>query len=209
MTPPEPAVIARGVCFAYSGDDVLHDVSLELRPGEVTAIVGPNGSGKSTLIELLAGVIRPRAGAVDRRGDVALVVQRPAAPEALPVSAADVVAMGTWKRGRRMRRRDARSAVFDALDRVGMADLADRPLAALSGGQRQRVFIAQGLVRRPDVLLLDEPAAGLDRRSVERARLILSAEAGRGAAVACITHDEAEAAAADRMIRLDRGVRVA
>lgn len=203
-----PAVVARGVCFAYDGGDVLHDVSLELRRGEIAAVVGANGSGKSTLVEVLAGVRRPRRGVVAWQGDLALVVQRPAIADTLPLTARDVVSMGTWSRARRMRRPSARRAVAEALDRVGLAEHAHRPLSALSGGQRQRIFLAQGIVRRPDVLLLDEPAAGLDRESVEAARRILVEEAARGAAVACVTHDETDAATADRVIRLDRGVRV-
>ena len=200
------AVVARDVCFAYAGNDVLHDVSVELRFGEIAALAGPNGSGKSTLIEVIAGILRPRRGSVSCAGDVALVVQRPSAPDALPVTAREVVAIGTWKHGRRMPRRAARAAVDDALARVGMSELATRPLTALSGGQRQRVFLAQGIARRPDVLLLDEPAAGLDRASVARTRRILAEEAARGAAVACVSHDEDAVAAADRVIRLDRGL---
>lgn len=203
-----PTVAAIDVCFAYAGSDVLHDVSIDLRPGEVTAIAGANGSGKSTLVEVIAGVRSPRRGRVERRGDLALVVQRPDAPEALPVTAADVVAMGTWKRGVARRGRASRPAVEVALDRVGLADRAHRPLTELSGGQRQRVFLAQGIVRRPDIILLDEPAAGLDRASVARTHEILREEAARGAIVACITHDDDAIAAADRVIRLEGGVLV-
>lgn len=193
------------MCFGYSSDDVLHAVSVELRFGEVTAIAGPNGSGKSTLIELMAGVLAPRSGRISRTGDLALVVQRPDAPEALPLTARDVVAIGTWRRSRRMPRATARDSIDRALERVGMAELAARPLADLSGGQRQRLFLAQGIVGRPDILLLDEPAAGLDRESVARTRRILAEEAERGAAVVCVSHHDDAVAGADRVIRLDRG----
>jgi zinc/manganese transport system ATP-binding protein len=204
-----PSLVVTDVCFAYAGSDVVHDVSIDLRAGEMTAIAGPNGSGKSTLVEVIAGVLTPRQGSVERRGDLALVVQRPDAPEALPVTAADVVAMGTWKRGVALRGRASRVAVAEALDRVGLADRAHRPLTELSGGQRQRVFLAQGIVRRPDIILLDEPAAGLDRESVARTHQILREEAARGAIVACVTHDEDAIAAADRVIRLEGGVLIA
>lgn len=203
-----PALVARSVCFAYDGGDVLHDVSLELHGGEIAAIVGANGSGKSTLVEVLAGVRRLRRGAVTWRGDLALVVQRPAAPDTLPLTVHDVVSMGTWAGVRRTNRRAARRAVAESLERVGMADLATRPLSALSGGQRQRIFLAQGIVRRPDILLLDEPIAGLDGDSVQAVRRILAEEVARGVAVACVTHDDADIATADRVIRLDRGVRL-
>lgn len=202
---PIPAISARGVCFGYAASDVLRSVTLDLHPGEVVALAGHNGSGKSTLIELLAGLRAPRRGEIHRRGDLALVVQRPSVQDALPVTAADTVRMGTWKRGRRRSRAAARRAVDDALCRVGMAGHADRPLSELSGGQRQRVFLAQGIVRGPDVLLLDEAAAGLDAASGDRMRRIIREEAARGAAVCTVTHDAAAVSAADRVVRLERG----
>ncbi|GAA5124513.1 zinc ABC transporter ATP-binding protein AztA [Alloalcanivorax gelatiniphagus] len=194
---------ARDLHFAHDGRDVLHGVSIALRSGTVTAVAGPNGAGKSTLIELLAGVRTPRRGIVQHRGSVALVVQRPTAPDTLPVTVRDVVAMGTWSR--QHPRTPMPDAVDRALDRVGLEGLADRPLATLSGGQRQRALLAQGLVQRADVLLLDEPAAGLDSVSRERTRTVLAEEAARGAAVACVTHDDASIEQADRVVRLQDG----
>ncbi|PFG29625.1 zinc/manganese transport system ATP-binding protein [Paramicrobacterium agarici] len=205
MPSPPHAVLADSLCYAYEQTDVLRDVSLQVRRGEVVAITGANGSGKSTLVELLAGVLTPRQGIVTRSGDVALVVQRPRVSDALPLTVRDVVAMGTWARGRAHRTSDTRSAVADALDRVDLAELASRPFTALSGGQGQRALVAQGIVRRPEILLLDEPAAGLDEHSRERTRSILAEEAARGAAVACVTHDPESIAAADRVIRLENG----
>ncbi|MGW9113095.1 zinc ABC transporter ATP-binding protein AztA [Microbacterium sp. NPDC055683] len=207
MRSHRPAVLARSLCYAYDGSDVLHDVSVHLDRGAVAAVAGANGSGKSTLVELLAGVRRPRSGSVAREGDLALVVQRPEAPDALPLTVAEVVTMGTW--AGRMARRARRAAVADALSRVELSGLERRPFAELSGGQRQRALLAQGIVRRPAILLLDEPAAGLDARSRERTREILAEEAARGAAVACVTHDEVSIATADRVIRLESGRLVA
>lgn len=100
MSSSDHPVTAHGLCFAHDGHDVLHDVSLTLPRGTVTAIAGPNGAGKSTLVELVAGVRRPRCGSVVRRGSTALVVQRPAVPDTLPVTVLDVVTMGTWGRRR-------------------------------------------------------------------------------------------------------------
>jgi zinc/manganese transport system ATP-binding protein len=201
---PTPDVLtAHDLHFAHNGRDVLHGVSVALRSGTVTAVAGPNGAGKSTLVELLAGVRPPRRGVVTCRGSLALVVQRPAVPDTLPVTVHDVVAMGTWSRRRRIR--PAPDAVAGAIDRVGLAGLADRPLASLSGGQRQRALLAQGLVQRADVLLLDEPAAGLDSLSRDRTRAVLAEEAARGAAVACVTHDDTSIAQADVVVRLEDG----
>lgn len=198
-------ISATEVCFGYAGSDVLHDITVEIRCGEVVAIAGPNGSGKSTLLELLAGVLTPRRGEIVRNGDLALVAQRPNAPATLPLTARDVVTIGTWKRPSRLPRAPVKSAVEDALVRVGMMDHAFRPLASLSGGQRQRVFLAQGIVSAPDILLFDEPAAGLDELSTTRMHSILTEEATRGAAVICVTHDQASISAADRTIRLEHG----
>ncbi|MDN3311250.1 zinc ABC transporter ATP-binding protein AztA [Microbacterium oryzae] len=205
MSSHRPAILGRSLCYAYDAEDVLHDVTVHLAFGEVAAVAGPNGSGKSTLVEILAGVLRPRSGAVTRAGDVALVVQRPDAPPSLPVTVRDAVAMGTWAGGRRMPRARARTAVAEAIARVELTGYEDRPLSALSGGQRQRALLAQGIVRRPSILLLDEPAAGLDSRSRDRTRTILAEEARRGAAVACVTHDETSMAVADRVIRIEAG----
>lgn len=202
------AVVLEGVCYSYGGPDVLHDVSATFAPGEVTAVAGPNGSGKSTLVEVLSGVLRPRRGRIERAGDLALVVQRPHVPEHLPLTARDVVAMGTW-RNPRMGRRARSGAVDAALDRLGMSDRAATSLHALSGGQRQRVFLAQGIVANPDVLVLDEPSAGLDVDSVARTQVILAEEARRGAVVVCVTHDDDAIDRADRVVRLSAGAVVA
>lgn len=205
-------VEARGLCYAHDGHDVLHDVSVSLPAGTVTAIAGPNGAGKSTLVELVAGVRRPRRGVVHRQGTTALVVQRPSVPDTLPVTVLDVVRMGTWARGHGRPRPSARSRaaargrVHEVIERVGLGGLEQRRLSALSGGQRQRVLLAQGLVQQAEVLLLDEPAAGLDAASREAARRILAEEAAlRGVAVACVTHDEESIRAADRVVRLEDG----
>ncbi|WP_260406100.1 zinc ABC transporter ATP-binding protein AztA [Microbacterium sp. G2-8] len=204
LTPP---LRARGICFAYEGSDVLHDVDIDLDAGAITAIIGANGSGKSTLIEILAGVRRPREGHVERSGDVALVVQRVAVPDALPLTVRETVSMGTW--GRRRPRRETRRTVDAAIEQVGLTAFARRSIHALSGGQRQRALIAQGIARDADVMILDEPAAGLDTDSRERVRGILADEARRGRAVGWVTHDRDDIAHADRMVHLVDGRRVA
>lgn len=212
-----PALRAVGIHFAFDGAPVLNGIDIELESGSVTAIAGANGAGKSTLLEVMAGVRAPSRGSVERSGSVALVVQRIAAPDALPVTVREVVAMGTWGRRRASRaaglqrasRIEIRQRVAEALERVALAELAQRPFTALSGGQRQRVLLAQGIARRAQIFLLDEPASGLDSESRERTQTILADEAGRGAAVACVTHDDAAIAIADRTVRLECGVRVA
>jgi zinc/manganese transport system ATP-binding protein len=209
MSRARPAIRASRLGYAFGGNKVLEGVSVEVPWGAVTALTGPNGAGKSTLVELLAGVRRHHEGVIERAAEVALVVQRPAVPEALCLTVRDVVTMGTWGdprhgRGRRSARERARR-VSHAIDRVGMNGFDRRPFSALSGGQRQRVLLAQGLARSAAILVLDEPAAGLDAESQARARRILAEEADRGIAVLCVTHDPADIAAADQVIRLERG----
>ena len=209
MTPPR--LRASGICFAYDDIDVLHNVDAELRSGAITAIVGANGSGKSTLVEIMAGTRAPRSGTVERSGDIALVVQRAAIVETLPLSVRDVVTMGTWGREARGRaRNERRGAVDGALERVGIAGLAKRSIHEVSGGQRQRALIAQGLARitgRGGVLLLDEPGAGLDADSRDGIRTILTEEAARGHAIGWVTHDQEDVAWADEVIDLTRHCR--
>ena len=203
------AMRARGLCYAFGGNQVLDEVSVEVPWGAVTALVGSNGAGKSTLVELLAGVRRPRRGVIERDAEVALVVQRPAAPEALCVTVWDVVTMGTWGARRHgppsRSRADRARTVRAAIARADLVGLERQSFSTLSGGQRQRALLAQGLARSARILLLDEPAAGLDPESQTRTRAILAEEASRGVAVMCVTHDLADIAAADRVIRLERG----
>ena len=210
---PRPTALrARGLHFSFDRSEVLHDVDVDLSWGTVTAIAGPNGAGKSTLVEILAGVRRPLRGTVECADEVALVVQRPTAPDSLPVTVREVVAMGTWSTRMPRRERPGRAAraarIDESLRRVDLADLASRPFSTLSGGQRQRAMLAQGLVRGARVFLLDEPAAGLDAASRARTRRLLADAARDGAAVACVTHDDASIDEADLVLRLEGGRRV-
>lgn len=170
-------------------------------------IAGPNGAGKTTLLEVIAGTRSPSSGTRTATGAVAFVPQRTAVSDRLPVTVRDVVTVGTWGRIGPWRRADAdsRAAVDDALDRLGIAQLARTPFGALSGGQRQRALLAQGLARRADLLLLDEPTTGLDQDSGDRIRVIMSTEARRGAAVVCVSHDPAVLEHPDRLLYLTDG----
>lgn len=212
MTSFHNALRARQLSYGFGSRSVLHGVDVDLPWGTVTAIAGPNGAGKSTLLEILAGVRDAMTGFVDRADPVALVVQRVSVPDALPLTVREVVAMGTWGSTLgRWSRADAvarRGRVVEALERVQLAGLAGSPFTALSGGQRQRVLLAQGLASQARIFLLDEPAAGLDAESQGRTRAILAQEAARGAAVACVSHDQESIAAADHIITLRDGQRI-
>ncbi len=140
----------------------LHDVTLQIRHGERVALVGANGCGKSTLLRLLNGLLQPVAGHIVRDASArqALLFQR---PHMLRTTARNNIALGLWLGGQRWA--DARTRAVEALERVGMADLAGRNAKTLSGGQQQRLALARAWASRPEVLLLDEPTASLDPRA--------------------------------------------
>jgi zinc/manganese transport system ATP-binding protein len=204
----DDALVARDLVAGH-GHPALHGIHARIPRARVTAVVGPNGAGKSTLLDVLAGVLAPTAGSVERivGQSPAYVVQRSAAPDTLPITVRAAVAMGRWaSRGpwRRLTAHD-RAVIEDCLRRLDVEDLADRPLGALSGGQRQRVLVAQGLAQESDLLLLDEPAAGLDaqaRRLIDEA---LARAAADGVTVVQVTHDTDVAARADHRLVLRDG----
>lgn len=187
---------------------------LDIGPG-VTALVGPNGSGKSTLLHAITGLLRA-SGTIEvlgqqpatARAHVAYVLQSQHASEHLLVTAREVVALGRAAgRGpfRPLAAAD-RDAVSTAMERVEIADLANHHLADMSGGQRQRVFVAQGLAQEADVLLLDEPMAGLDLASIQGVRRVIAEERAGGRTIVIATHDLGDAAQADQAVLIDRRV---
>ncbi|WP_197680675.1 zinc ABC transporter ATP-binding protein AztA [Microlunatus sagamiharensis] len=206
-SPSGRAVVLRGVRVDFGAHHALRGVDLELSAGRVTAVAGPNGAGKTTLLEVVAGTRRPSAGTRSAPRTVAFVPQRAAVPDRLPVTVRDVVTVGTWRRPEVRRRQGTgrRAAVDEALERLDLTGVADRPFAVLSGGQRQRALLAQGLVGRADLLLLDEPTTGLDAASSARIRALVANEARRGAAVLCVSHDPALLETADRVVHLEDG----
>ncbi|WP_312168695.1 zinc ABC transporter ATP-binding protein AztA [Microbacterium sp.] len=211
MTQPnmtiDPLVRLSNIHVSFDGCDVLCGVDLELSAGVLTVIAGPNGAGKSTLLEVVAGTREQRMGDRSISGAIAFVPQRAAISERLPVTVRDVVSVGVWGRLGWWRRVDAeaRELIEDSMRRLGIEGLAATPFAALSGGQQQRALLAQGLARRADVLLLDEPTTGLDAESALRIRSVLREEVSRGVAIACVSHDAALLGDADRTVRLREG----
>jgi ABC-type Mn2+/Zn2+ transport system ATPase subunit len=206
-----PVIVARDLTIARSGRVVVRAEELDIGLG-VTALVGPNGSGKSTLLHAIAGLLLPADGTLrvlgaephQVRASVAYVLQSQHAPAHLPVTVREIVTLGrAAARGpfRRWRPEDRR-LVDDALERLELGALADRHFGDLSGGQRQRTFVAQGLAQEAEVLLLDEPAAGLDLASNQRIRHVLHEERAAGRTVVIATHDLAEAADSDHVVLL-------
>ena len=173
-----PAVLRTdGVSFSFADEAVLTDVSLVIRPGEFAALAGPNGSGKSTLLRIALGLLRPDAGTATLFGErpedlrdrwrIGYVTQRLRIAPDLPATVEEVVATGRLPRqGWWRRRRTAdREAVDHAIESVALEDYRRRKLGELSGGQQQRALIAKALAAEPELLVLDEPIAGVDVES--------------------------------------------
>jgi manganese/iron transport system ATP-binding protein len=171
-----PSIHVNTVSVKYENTIVLDQVSFRLFAGQRTAIVGPNGAGKTTLFKVIAGTLRPTQGRVSVFGEgpdghycIAYVPQRSQVDLSFPVKVSEVVMMGRIRKigfFHWPKRRDW-DFVNEALDRVGMLDLADRQIGQLSGGQQQRVFLARALAQEAEIVLLDEPLSGLDTPSQE------------------------------------------
>lgn len=215
----QSVLTAEAVSFSYGRTLVLDGVDLSVGAGEFVALAGPNGSGKSTLIRLLLGLLRPAAGTVnvlgappadlEERWRIGYVPQRPAIVDLLPATVGEVVAAGRIARRGWWRRPngDDRDKVDEAIDTVGLKGLERRRLSELSGGQQQRVLIAKALAAEPDLLILDEPVAGVDIDAQRRFRDALVAMARRrDAAVLLVSHElGAVADDLDRLIVLRSG----
>lgn len=207
------------VTVHYGDVCALDDVSLRVDRGRVCGLIGMNGSGKSTLFKSIMGVVRPDRGRVlihgvepalaRRRGGLGYVPQSEDVDWAFPVSVADVVMMGRYGHQgltRRVRSGDRR-AVAEALERVELTEYADRQIGQLSGGQKKRAFLARGIAQEAEVLLLDEPFAGVDKRSEQTIVGLLRGLAADGRTVVVSTHDlHALPALADEAILLMRRV---
>jgi zinc transport system ATP-binding protein len=216
---PLTVLEADGVSFAYGADAVLDRVSLRVESGEFVALVGPNGSGKSTLLRILLGLVPPDEGDVrlfgvapgrlKERWRLGYVPQRPALARDLPATVEEVVASGRLaRRGwwRRMRAADM-DEVVHAMESVELADLRNRRVSELSGGQQQRAFIAKAFACQPDLIVLDEPVAGVDAESQQRFRdSLVHLVREHGAAVLLVSHElGAVASDLDRVIVLRHG----
>jgi zinc transport system ATP-binding protein len=188
----------KNVWFAYNGQTVLEDVSLDIRQGDFIAMIGPNGGGKTTLLKLMLGLLRPNKGAIRVLGEssqkashhIGYVSQDVHINRSFPITAIDVVLMGKLEPGKRW----ARSAVqdrtdaLDALERMEITDYASSKIGELSGGQRQRVFIARALVTQPKVLLLDEPTASIDAKGQAEFYRLLK-ELNKDITILVVSHD--------------------
>lgn len=196
-----PALEVSGVGVAYRDVTALIDASLTLESGRVCGLVGMNGSGKSTLFKAIMGEVRPDSGSIRifggpsaaarKHGTVSYVPQSESVDWTFPVSVRDVVMMGRYGKQNWMRtpRASDRDAVARALDRVDLTELADRQIGQLSGGQRKRAFVARAIAQEASLLLLDEPFAGVDKRTEATITRLLRELTAAGASVLVSTHD--------------------
>jgi len=211
---PRPVVVVRGLVKTFGVVRAVDGVDLEVRSGEVLALLGPSGCGKTTTLRCIAGFERPDAGTIELAGATVAGAGRFVPPERRRVgvvfqdfalfghlSVAGNVGFGVRDRRRRGRR------VAELLELVGLTDLADRRPAELSGGQQQRVALARALAPEPELVLLDEPFSNLDAtlrvRMRHEVRAILRAA---GATAVIVTHDQEEALSlADRVAVMREG----
>jgi len=197
---PAPVVV-RGGSVAIGGRPILRGIDLTVEPGEFLALLGANGSGKSTLVRAITGLLPMAAGSVSLFGTayadfrdwhrVGFVPQRSTASSGVPSTVWEVVASGRITRRRPFfpLSREDREAITDAIDVVGLADRASVGISQLSGGQQQRVLIARALAGQPDLLVLDEPAAGVDLVNQQALADALGVLKSRGATIVLVAHE--------------------
>ncbi|MEM1108634.1 MAG: metal ABC transporter ATP-binding protein [Planctomycetota bacterium] len=216
MTDPDPPLRATDVTVAYDARPVLRSVSFTLEPGQMLGIVGPNGAGKSTLLKSLLGLIDPDFGSVevfgqdveDVRTRIAYVPQTEGVDWDFPITVREVVLMGRYgQKGwfGRPNRGDHEHA-HAALEKVGMSQFADRHIRQLSGGQQRRVFLARALCQGAELLLLDEPFAGVDAATEKAIFGLIDQMAAEGKALLVVNHDLSILDRFDRVLLLNQRV---
>ena len=191
-TPGDDLVRLEHVTFGYGGAPVLKDVDHVVRGGDFTGVVGPSGSGKTSLLRLLLGTERPQHGTVTRAPGTAVsyVPQLETVNWNFPVTVGECVLMA--RKTRRLlpwATAEEKRDVAAVLDRLGIAELARRHIRELSGGQQQRMFIARALLRRPRLLLMDEPTSGVDVATRHEVLHLLDELNHDGLAILLTTHD--------------------
>ena len=195
----EHPVTVENLTVAYHQKPVLREVEFAVPKGKLIGIVGPNGAGKSTLIKSILGLIPRASGEVQifgkpyqsQRRRIGYVPQRESVDWDFPTNALDVVLMGRYGHVGWFRRPGAKdkSLAMQALEKVGMADYADRQISQLSGGQQQRVFLARALAQDADVYFMDEPFVGVDAATEKAIIALLSDLKNQGKTVLVVHHD--------------------
>ncbi len=213
-----PILSLREAAFGYADRAVLAGVSLEVRRGEVVAVLGANGSGKSTLVRGLLGLTQHLEGTVELFGTprdrfrdfarIGYVPQRHTLSASVRATVEEVVATGRLVRQPWLARQSGadRQVIAGALEVVGLADRATADVSTLSGGQQRRVLIARALASQPDVLVMDEPTAGVDTTNQHVLAEVLGRLASQGVTMVIVTHEmEAFVELVSRVLVVDGG----
>jgi zinc transport system ATP-binding protein len=214
----QTAVSLLDVTIGYGDVAIVRDVDLTVAAGEAVAVLGSNGSGKTTLARGLLGlakvlggelqVLGSPVGALRERGRVGYVPQRHTISGAVPATVREVVGVGRLARRGLLRRLGPadRAAVTDAVAAVGLDDRLDDPVASLSGGQQRRVLVARALAAEPELLIMDEPTAGVDAANQEALAGVLGRISAAGTTLIVVTHETAPLAGVlSRAVVIDHG----
>ncbi|HEY9079988.1 zinc ABC transporter ATP-binding protein ZnuC [Magnetovibrio sp.] len=203
MTDPSVLIEARGVEVAFGGHTVLSGGDVTVRKGEIVTLIGPNGAGKTTLVRVLLGLVKPSVGKVTRKKGLSIgyMPQRVSIDPALPITVKRFLDLGA---PRGLRAED----YTDVLGEVGAGHVMDQPMQGISGGEMQRVLLARAMLRKPDLLVLDEPVQGVDLTGqAELYRLVQNIREQHGVAVLMVSHDlHVVMAQTDHVICLNRHV---
>ena len=209
-------ISASHLSIGFGRHTVVAEIELTTVPGALVVLIGTNGSGKSTFLKTLAGMLAPISGQVTILGDepgksprrVAYLPQHPISSHTLPLRARDVVAMGRFAHlglfGREST--EDRKILQSSLELTGAIEFADKPLRDLSSGQQQRTHLAQVLTRQAEILLLDEPTAGLDINGRKLVADLIASERARGVTVVMATHELQDAENANTVMLLAQRV---
>ena len=213
-----PALRLAGASIGYDDVAVVQQVDLTVQPGEAVAVLGSNGSGKTTLARGILGlatvldgtveVLGAPVGRLSERGRVGYVPQRHTVSGAVPATVREVVGVGRLARRGLFRRlgADDRAAVAEAIAAVGLADRMGDPVASLSGGQQRRVLVARALAAEPELLLMDEPTAGVDAASQQALAGVLARVKAIGTTLLVVTHETGPLSGVlDRAVVVDSG----
>ena len=204
------------LAVGYSKFPIVSDISLSMQPGELLVLIGTNGSGKSTILKTLAGLLQPINGDLEILGAatgylpkrVAYLPQHPVSTHTLPLRVRDVVAMGRFAHLGLFKKQTTHDnqIVESSMRLTGIESQANDPIRDLSGGQQQRTHLAQVLTRQAEVLLLDEPTAGLDINGRKLVADLIASERARGVTVVMATHELQDAESANTVMLLAQRV---
>jgi zinc transport system ATP-binding protein len=218
----EPLIKAQGLFFDYGGEPVMRGVGFAVNKGDFVALIGSNGAGKSTLLRLLLAELEPKSGEIALFGEpvhkfrdwprLAHVPQiSPGGAAGFPATALEVVCSAMYAKIGPLRplRKAHKKAALEALALVGAEDIAGQLIGELSGGQRQRVMVARALAAGCELLLLDEPATGIDAAATDALYALLQTLNQNGMTILLVTHDTARISSlASRILCLDEGTLV-